>query len=492
MSNAVNSKNKKFTALAWTLAILVLAVAIPLNLIFERLNITADMTPNSLYTLTPTTTKMLDQYDQQGIVVDVYFLGKLEEMENDPEMLAMYRTLIEYDKFNCFHLIDIDPDTEPQLVKNLDPTGEYKLTDYDFLFKRDQFVKRIPASLMYTYGTAENAKGETIVTNAEFRAENYFTGAMYSVVTGEEPVVYFLEGHGEHGLDEMTTLKANLANYNYRAKSLNLMNAESVPEDACMIVCAGPTRDISEEEFQKLNDYLDKGGNLSLLMTPNPAKLSYSYLETIMYRFCIGMDYNTIYETDAARHVSGNNQIYMVDLVPAVEEAEIDLTADLLANKAIIPYMPSARSFYQQYNENYTTCQVGDLLRTATTAMADPCGGTLEDPESVTGKQQSLAMYSQDSLRNNAKLAVFGSAEFLLDTSMTTNYYIQPTYLYVSTITWMYNSDVDMNIDNKSKTYDELPINSSGTAKTYMALFLAAPIVIALIGVVVWLRRKDA
>ena len=123
---------------------------------------------------------------------------------------------------------------------------------------------------------------------------------------------------------------------------------------------------------------------------------------------------------------------------------------------------------------------------------ADPCGGTLEDPESVTGKQQSLAMYSQDSLRNNAKLAVFGSAEFLLDTSMTTNYYIQPTYLYVSTITWMYNSDVDMNIDNKSKTYDELPINSSGTAKTYMALFLAAPIVIALIGVVVWLRRKDA
>ena len=492
MNNAVNSKNKKYTAVAWILALLVLAVAVPLNLIAERLNITADMTPNSLYTLTSTTTKLLSEYDAQGVKVDVYFLGEMKEMEGDPEMLAMYRTLIEYDKFNCFNLIDFDPDTQPQFKKDIDPTGEYNLSKYDFVFKRDQFVKRIPASMMYTYGISEDAKGNEIVTNAEFRAENFFTGAMYSVVTGEEPVVYFLEGHGEHTLDEMTRLKANLANYNYKAQTLNLMNTDAVPEDACMIICARPTTDISEAEFKKLNDYLDKGGNLSLLMNPNPAKISYTYLDNIMYRFCIGMNYNTIYETDTARHVSGNNQIFMVDLVPAAEDAEVDLTSELLANQSIPPYMPASRSFESLYNENYATCVVGDLIRTATTAMADPCGGTLEDPESSTGKNHSLAMYSMDSLRNNAKLTVFGSSEFITDDAMKTNYYIQPTYLYVSAITWMYNSDVDMNIDNKSKTYDELPINSADTAKKYMGLFIAFPILIALVGVVVWLRRKDA
>ena len=41
----INKKNRRFTALAWILAILVLAVAVPLNLIFDRLNLTADMTP---------------------------------------------------------------------------------------------------------------------------------------------------------------------------------------------------------------------------------------------------------------------------------------------------------------------------------------------------------------------------------------------------------------------------------------------------------------
>ena len=51
----IHAKNKKFTAIAWALAALMLAVMIPLNLIFERLDIDFDMTSNSMYTLTKTT-----------------------------------------------------------------------------------------------------------------------------------------------------------------------------------------------------------------------------------------------------------------------------------------------------------------------------------------------------------------------------------------------------------------------------------------------------
>ncbi len=495
MSNADNSKNKKYTALAWSLAALVLAIAIPLNLIFERLNVTFDMTPNSLYTLTDTTTKLLSQYDAEGIVVDVYFLGEMKEMEEDLEMLAMYRTLLEYQEFSCFHLISFDPDTQPQLKKEIDPDGVYNLSKYDFIFKYNDMVKRIPASLMYTYETEQDSNGNTKVLSAEFRAEGYFTGAMYSVITGERPVVYFLEGHGEHPMSDFTRLQTNLANYNYGSETLNLMNAEAVPDDACMIIMAGPKVDITEDEFNKLNDYLDKGGNLSLLMTPNSDKTSYSYLESIMYTFCIGMHYDTVHETDAKRHVSNNNQIYMVDLVPAREEAEYDLTSGLLRDSTLIPYMPASRSFYSIYNENYTTNLCSDLIRTATTAVSEPCGGLLADPEPIEGSQLSLAMSSQSAVRNNAKLAVFGSAEFMTDAILNTDtgaYFISPMYLYISTISWMYNSDVDMNIDNKSKTYDELPINSDDSAKAYMIVFLALPVLVAIGGVVVWLRRKDA
>ncbi len=489
------NKNKKFTALAWSLAALVLVIAILLNLIVGRLNITFDMTPNSLYTLTPTTTEYLEQLDAQGEKVDVYFLGKMEELEAELELLALYRTLLAYDEYECFNLIDIDPDANPEILKELNPDNFYNLSQYDFMLvcERTGLVKRIPRNMMYVYEYETDSDTNTQkVVNAEFRAENYLTGAIKSVVEGVQPTVYFLEGHGEIPLSEMTRLEANLRNYNYGAKTLNLVTAEAVPEDACIIIVASPTIDISEEERKKLEKFLEKGGNLTLLMSPNEAKLSYTNLEALMLEFCIGMDYNKIHETDTARHVSNNPNIFMIDFVPASENADADLTGALLEATGIIPYMPTSRSFYSIYGDNYMTCTIDSLIKTATTAIGEPCGGTNEDMDPVQGQALTLAMYSEDSLRNNAKLAVFGSAEFLTDTSMNTDYYIMPLQLFLSTITWMYDSDIDMSIANKVKTYDSLNVSSSESANGYMALFVGIPCVIAVLGIVVWLRRKDA
>lgn len=492
MNTAVNSKNKKFTAIAWVLAALVLAVAIPINLIFGRLNINFDMTPNSLYTLTKTTTDYLDSLDDSGVKVDVYFLGEMEELEGELELLALYRTLLEYKEHPCFNLIDFDPDTNPTLLKEVNPDNFYNLSDYDFMFRCGNMVKRIPAKMMYVYEYETQSDGSRKTTKAEFRGENYITGAIKSVVDGVEPTVYFLEGHGEHPLKDFTKLQANLGNYNYGAKTLNLMNADAVPDDACIVVAAGPTRDISAEEYDKLCAYLEKGGNLSLLMTPNIDETAYSNLEAIMQSFCIGMDYDRIHETDSARHISNNPYVYLADMVPASPDATVDLTDALLQDSTIITYMPAARSFYSIYGSNYSTCSIDTLMQTGPTALAEPYGGKQTDPEEVTGQELVLAMYSMDSLRDNAKLTVFGSAEFLTDAEIATDRYISPLLLYLSTITWMYNSDVDMGIINKSKSYDELFINSEEAAKGMMAVFLAVPCLVLIGGAVVWFRRRDA
>lgn len=67
-----------------------------------------------------------------------------------------------------------------------------------------------------------------------------------------------------------------------------------------------------------------------------------------------------------------------------------------------------------------------------------------------------LAGYSQSNTKNNAKLAVFGNADFLDDTHLQDSRYIVAVYLYLSTISWMYDTDVDMGIDSKSTVYDEI------------------------------------
>ena len=497
---SINSKNRRYTILAWLLALLILAVVIPLNLIFDRIDCNFDMTQNNLYTLSKTTTDYLNELDSQGIVVDVYFLQDMEALEKDLEWLALYRTLLVYDEHECFNLVAFDPDLEPARLKAINPDGQLRIDAGDFIFIYKDTVKRLPGNLTYLYWMGKDSEGNDIVTSAEFRAENYFTGYMKTVVEGDIPYVYFLEGHGEIPISEMSQLAKNLRNNNYGAKTLNLINAESVPEDACILFIVGPKLDITEAEFDKIYEFTQNGGNVIAMMTPNNSKTAYTNLERLMSTYCIGMDYNRIRETDTARHASNDPFTFLCDLKEATDGGEDDdkdgvpdgdVTAEIM-NNGLITYMPASRSFYSIYTDHYTACSIATQLETASTAMAEPYGGIYEDQDEVTGQKFALAMHSKDSLRNDSKLAVFGSAEIITDESMKTDYFINPVQLVLTTITWMYNSDVDMNIANKERSYDSLNVNSSKEASGLIALFAGFPVIIALAGVVVWLRRKDA
>lgn len=487
--NTVNPKNKRFTAIAWALAILVLAVAIPLNLIFERLNVNFDMTANGLYTLTQTTEDYLNELDSRGEKVDVYFLATMEELESDLECLALYRMVLAYDKHPCFNLIALDPDTNPDTLKKLNPEGQFNLSDADFIFVHDKMIKRLPFSMTYFFELDEN--GKTI--NAEFCAENYFTGYMKTVVDGELPTVYFLEGHGEHTLEDMSRLKANLSNYNYGTSQLNLTTALAVPDDCCILVIAGPERDITADEFDKIREYTEKGGNVSLFLDPNSSKEVYTNLERLLSGYCIGINYDKVTETDENRHSHKKPYAMMCDIVEASGASSTEnLTAALLPTKTdTVTYMPESRSFYLIYGENIGSLQYDTLIETDTTAISEPFGGTKLDPESSTGQQIPLAMYAMDTQHADSKLVVFGSSYFITDEGAGNAYFINPLQLFLSTITWMYNSDVDMDISNKARSFDSLNINSSAEATGMLVLFVGFPVLIAMAGVIIWLRRKD-
>ena len=102
-------------------------------------------------------------------------------------------------------------------------------------------------------------------------------------------------------------------------------------------------------------------------------------------------------------------------------------------------------------------------------------------------------MYSENTLRENSKLAVFGSAEFLTDENTESSFFILPTYLFSAVLTWMYDSDANvMNIGTKERTFDTIRIASDAEAKTVIAIYVIFPLLVAAAGVIIWLRRKDA
>jgi gliding motility-associatede transport system auxiliary component len=106
--------------------------------------------------------------------------------------------------------------------------------------------------------------------------EDHVTNAMVKLTRTGEKVVYFVTGHGEHaiegqeGADREGYARAAeaLKNENYRVESLLLGNVKDVPDDADVVIVAGATRPLFDEELGVLDRYLARGGAVLALVDP--------------------------------------------------------------------------------------------------------------------------------------------------------------------------------------------------------------------------------
>ena len=457
------------------------------HIVASIFDVSLDLTPNRVYSLSKTTSDYLSGLDEK---VDFYILADLDEIKLDTELLALSSMLDEYREYDCINFKDIDPDKNPDIIDELNPDGYLNLTKGDIVVKCGENAKRIPGNVMYYFETDEN----NTTQNAYFQGENYITGAIKSVVEGIMPSVYFLTGHGEKSLDEnYTTFRKNLKNYNYDAKELNLVTEDAVPEDAKIIIVAAPQTDITEAEKAKLESFMEKGGNLSLLMSPNDADIDYTNIEDIMNQYGIGMDYNIVSETDSSKHVSGDDTTIMVNLVDVSETDDksiTDLTSPLISGDSITPFMTASRSFFEYQGENRSDLTICPLIETYDSAIGKPYGGTEADPDEIAGILY-LAAYSENII-NDSKLVVMGNANFIDDQNLEDGYEIIPLNLYLSTITWMYNSDIDMGIASKIRTYDYMELKSKEDTNFVLITLYAAPVIVAAAGLLIWLKRRHS
>lgn len=107
-------------------------------------------------------------------------------------------------------------------------------------------------------------------------SESEVTNALLKLSRGEGRKIYFLENHNERPLEgERGTsgqgyaqAVAALRNETYFVDTLFLAREGNVPEDADLVVIAGPTRPLFEQEHLALDAYVSRGGALMVLLDP--------------------------------------------------------------------------------------------------------------------------------------------------------------------------------------------------------------------------------
>lgn len=199
----------------------------------------ADLTEDKVNTLSPELAAALDTLPEQ--VTATAFFSQGSNTESTDQLLSN----IKANSNGKFDYQFINPDRDPQAALSAGITGDGKIL-------------------------LEMGDRREIVA---FASETEILKGMLRLLNPGNNVVYFLTGHGERDIEQpgdaaMTRAKSTLESKNYTIKTLNLLAENQIPEDATLIVIAGPLQPVSEDEVNLLKEYLDGGGSLIVMEDP--------------------------------------------------------------------------------------------------------------------------------------------------------------------------------------------------------------------------------
>ncbi len=198
-----------------------------------------DLTENQAHSLSAQSIKIL-----QGLDEPVHFTVYDQETSFD-----RFRNRLETYQYesNQVKVEYVDVDRQPARAK------EAGITQY--------------GTVIATYRDRE----QRLTTSIE---EQDVTNALIKLVSGAEKRVYFTVGHGERQTDSADRMRGYnaiagaLGRDNFQVDTLPLIQQGQVPDDATVVVVAGPSTDFLGPEIDAIKRYLARGGKILLLIDP--------------------------------------------------------------------------------------------------------------------------------------------------------------------------------------------------------------------------------
>jgi len=231
-------RQARYGTLTGVSILVVLGILVAINYIGKRQNKRWDFTETKVYSLSDQTKNYVSKLDapMQILVFD-----------QDTSNFQQYRDrLKEYQYASKQISVDyIDPDKKREIAQ------QNQIQQY--------------GTMVLSY----KGRTERVTSNTE----QDITNGIIKVVTGEQKKVYFTQGHGEKDTTASdrqgyAAVAAALKNENYDVEKVVIAQKGSVPDDASVLIVAGPKTDFLPAEIDALKKYLDKSGKLLLMLDP--------------------------------------------------------------------------------------------------------------------------------------------------------------------------------------------------------------------------------
>jgi len=400
-------------------------------------------------------------------------------------------------------LIGFFPGGENQTARDLyatyayaSPKITYQLVDPD---KHPELAERYKVSVMNTthIQVGDDAKGEG--TNVTELNEEALTNAIIRATRSTRKTIEFLDGHGEADPDDAQNadgfgeLKKDLEGEGYDVRKLALAQLPKVPDEAAIVVIAGPQKPLLPHEIEQLQEYLKRGGKVIAMFRPErpDRTIDEKALADLIAQWGVKVDDDIVVD-QVVRLFAGP----ALGLNPIVQDyGDHSITRNFKQRTVF----PMARSLTVEDNLK-KGLTVTPIAKTSDTSWA-------ETDLDVLFKQQKAQLDSKDTRgpvnvavavngdlgelgwgKGDARLVVFGSTDFV------NNQYINNFFnrdFFVNSADWLAGEENSISIRPRSLRASRFRLTVDQFSVVFALSVLLLPELLLIIGIAVWWERRN-
>jgi ABC-type uncharacterized transport system involved in gliding motility auxiliary subunit len=468
IAKVFSRRQTRYGTLTATSVLVVLGILIAINYIGAKQNKRWDLTASKQFSLSDQTKNVISKLDAP---MDILVFAQETEFPTFRDKLKEYAYLSKNISTEY-----IDPDKKRTLAQ------ENQVQQYGtIVFKYKGRVERVTSS-----------------------AEQDITNGIIKVVSGTQKKVYFTQGHGEKDTtsserDGYASIAAALGRENYTVDKVVLAQTGSVPEDAAVVVVAGPRTDFFPNEIDALKKYLAKSGKLLLEIDPPEKADSPPFTNLIALAHEWGMQVGNDVVVDASgmgRLIGTDESVPVAANYPQhpITQRFNYLTAYPLT-RSVVPVPGGvdshvAQTFIETSPRSWGETDLKSLMTTGKVAFDE--GKDVKGPVSIAAAVSAAAAsdapkIEADAPKSETRVAVIGDSDFASNSVLG----IQGNRdMFMNTIGWL--SQQENLIAIRPKEADDRRVTMTAAQQTNVVWLslLVIPAFIFGSGVYTWWRRR--
>ena len=456
------------------LVAIIVILYIGVNILLEKVVLPEiDCTQDKMYSLSDESKDKLGNLDKE-VTITLINYGSNTSFINFVERYTTINDNIKLERID-------------DLSSRTDLMNEYSLqtTDSLVLITCGDREKEVTENDMYTFDYSTYQSIDT--------TEEAITNAILDVTTEEKPKVYFMSNHLAYDVNYFSSIMRTLEDEANEVETIDLFANGGIPEDCDCLVISTLKEDITEQERDNLTNYINNGGKLLLMCGPNITGTNLSNFQAVLDLYGVSISNGVIFEGESSNMIAG----YPDFIIETTQSTSLTQNLNMSMNICLLD--AGEITFNEDKLEDLgveyeVLAKTSEKSFVRTDVTQNTASRTDKDGEEKSSAVAAIATKKIDDSKTS-KLVIFSNELFAMDMP------VQISGYQMYTVSLYNNSDMILNsVSFLNEREDTITIRKTSEQVNYtvselqnniiMAIIFTIPVLIIILGIVVWLRRR--